>query len=198
MDMDFTAFLNSSWYTYLVIPVLIFLARILDVSIGTIRVIFITRGFKKLAPVLAFIEVLIWLAAVRQIFTNLSNPIMYLAYAAGFSIGTYVGIYIEEKISMGKATIRIITKKDATKMFEKLKKSRFTYTAMGADGPGGKVQLIIAVADRKDIPRILKIIKKINPDAFYSIEDVRFAYEDHIPKSKKKLSKVFRSYKKGK
>jgi len=189
--MEITTFLNSSWYSYLIIPLLIFLARILDVSIGTIRVIFITRGFKTSAPILGFIEVLIWLAAVRQIFTNLSNPIMYIAYAAGFAAGTYVGIYIEEKISMGKVTIRIITKKDARKMAQKLDKSKFTYTAMGADGPEGKVQLILAVTDRKNIPKIVRIVKKINPNAFYSIEDVRFAYEDPLPKTKKRVSKTF-------
>lgn len=196
--MDFTAFINSPIYTYLVIPLLIFLARILDVSIGTIRVIFITKGFKKLSPLLAFFEVLIWLAAVRQIFTNLSNPVMYFAYAAGFAAGTYVGIILEEKISIGKATIRIMTRKDSTKMLERLNKSRFTYTAMGADGPEGKVRLILAIADRKDIPKIVKIIREVNPNAFYSIEDVRYAHENFYPKSKKRIRKAFAPLKKGK
>lgn len=196
--MDFAILLSSPTYTYLIIPLLIFFARILDVSIGTIKVIFITRGFKKIAPLLAFVEILIWLAAARQIFTNLSNPVMYLAYAAGFAAGTYIGIQIEEKISMGKATITVITKKDASKMFEKLKSSKFTYTTMGADGPAGKVQLILAVADRKDLPKIVKIIREIDPNAFYSIEDVRFAYETHYPRNKKDVSKAIHPIKKGK
>jgi uncharacterized protein YebE (UPF0316 family) len=196
--MDISTILNSSWYTYLIIPLLIFAARILDVSIGTIRVIFITKGFKKIAPLLGFIEILIWLAAVRQIFTNLSNPVMYIAYAAGFAAGTYVGIYLEEKISIGKATIRIVTGKKAGEMFRKLDKSKFTYTTMVADGPEGKVQMIIAILNRKDLPKIISIIKTINPHAFYSIEDVRFAYEEKIPKSKRKLPGTFETIKKGK
>jgi uncharacterized protein YebE (UPF0316 family) len=195
--MALDVLLNSPWYTYLAIPLLIFLARILDVSMGTIRVIFITRGFSKTAPLIAFFEILIWLAAARQIFTDLSNPFMYIAYAGGFAVGTYVGIYLDERISMGKAMIRVIVKKDANKMFEKLKKSKFTYTAMGADGPYEKVQLIMAVMDRKDIPKVIKIVKDVNPRAFYSIEDVRFAYEAPLPRDRKKDLISFRE-KKGK
>jgi uncharacterized protein YebE (UPF0316 family) len=92
-------FVNSGVYTWIVLPVLIFVARITDVSLGTVRVIFVSRGLKYLAPLVGFFEVLIWLLAIGQIMKNLSNPVCYIAYAAGFGMGNYVGIRIAEKLA---------------------------------------------------------------------------------------------------
>ncbi|MBI2112485.1 hypothetical protein HYT52_03045 [Candidatus Woesearchaeota archaeon] len=94
---------DFSWFTHIILPVLIFFARIADVSIGTVRVIFIAKGFKYLAPVLGFFEVLIWLTAIQQVFNNLTNAFTYIGYAAGFATGTYVGIILEEKLSALRA-----------------------------------------------------------------------------------------------
>ncbi|MFH1275593.1 MAG: DUF2179 domain-containing protein [Candidatus Woesearchaeota archaeon] len=170
---------DFSWFTHVVIPLLIFLARIADVSIGTIRVIFITKGFKYLAPILAFFEVLIWLAAVQQVLGQLTNIFTYIGYAAGFSAGTFVGIILEEKLSVGKVLIRVITKKDAKVLLAKLTENKYTLTSIGADGPDGKVNLIISIVNRHDIQKIIKIVKEFDEKAFYSIEDVRFALDKY-------------------
>ena len=158
---------------YLVIPVLIFLGRIIDVSIGTLRVIFTAKGYKYYAPILGFFEMLIWLIAIKYIMGNLSNVFCYLAYAGGFAAGTYVGIILEEKLSMGSVIIRVITGKDSSILLTELKAKRFVPTSLGAEGPDGKVHLIFSVIERKDIQKVVNIIKKFNPNAFYTIEDVR-------------------------
>ena len=171
------AFLSTPIFSLLVLPLLIFLARVVDVSMGTIRVIFISKGFKKYATLIGFFEVIIWLAAINQIMNNLTNIYYYLAYALGFATGTYVGMMIEEKISFGKVMIRIITKKHSKQLLNDLKKTRHTVTSVGAEGQDGKVRLIMTVVNRHDAQKVIDIVKKQNPHAFYSIEDVRFAYE---------------------
>jgi uncharacterized protein YebE (UPF0316 family) len=92
--MDNGILSNFGLYTWIVLPLLIFLARVVDVSMGTIRVIFVSRGLKYLAPVVGFFEVLIWLLAIGQIMKNLSSPLCYVAYAGGFAAGNYIGIVI--------------------------------------------------------------------------------------------------------
>lgn len=178
-------FLNSELFSLIILPILIFLARIVDVSMGTIRVIFISKGFRKYATIIGFFEVLIWLAAINQIMNNLTNIYYYLAYAAGFASGTYIGMAIEEKISVGKVLIRVITKKHSKELLKILKKSRYTTTSMGAESQDGKVRLIMTVVDRHDSQKVIDIVKKHNPHAFYSIEDVRFAYQKTNIKEKK-------------
>jgi uncharacterized protein YebE (UPF0316 family) len=97
-----TSILSASvLYSWVVLPVLIFCARIIDVSVGTVRVILTSRGYRYAAPALGFIEVLIWLLAIGEIMKNLANPACYVAYAGGFATGNYVGIYINQRLSLG-------------------------------------------------------------------------------------------------
>ncbi len=190
--MDVIAFITLNWYSYIMIPLLIFAARIVDVSIGTIRVIFIARGLKIFAPVLGFFEVLIWLIAIQNILANLTNVFCYIGYAGGFATGTYIGMLLEEKISMGKVIIRIITGKDASSLLEALKKARCTVTSTGAEGPDGNVKLILSVFDRQDLHKVIRLIKKHDPTAFYSVEDVRLASD--IVKEAVHNKKTFRHH----
>ena len=125
---------NSELATWVVIPLLIFIARICDVTFGTIRIIFISRGKKILAPILGFLEVFIWLLAIGQIFQNLNNTVCYFAYTGGFAMGNYVGIYIENKLALGMLVVRIITGKDSSKLVEKLKANGFGVTSINGEG----------------------------------------------------------------
>ena len=106
--MVFPSLSSSEIYGLVALPLLIFIARLCDVSLGTIRIIFVSKGFKYLAPIIGFFEMLIWLFAVREIFQHLDNFVYYLAYAGGFGVGNFVGIYIENKLSIGIEIIRII------------------------------------------------------------------------------------------
>ncbi|MFH1682771.1 MAG: DUF2179 domain-containing protein, partial [Candidatus Woesearchaeota archaeon] len=178
--MDFVTLFSSPWYSYAILPLLIFTARIFDVSLGTIRVIFIARGFKFLAPLLGFFEVLIWLAAINQIFSNLNNFYYYLVYAGGFAAGTFAGIIIENKLSIGKVIIRIITGKEVPPLIRKLEDKGFHITWINAESPDGKVRVVITVVDRHEINQVISIVREFNPHAFYSIEDVRFANQHRV------------------
>jgi uncharacterized protein YebE (UPF0316 family) len=164
-------------YSLVLLPLFIFLARIADVSIGTLRIMFISKGLKYLAPMVGFFEILIWLLAIGQIFQNLTNPIYYIAYAGGFASGTFVGIVIEGKLSIGTELIRIITQKEAPILVASLKKEGYIVTSDDVEGREGTVKIIYVVIDRHDLDDVVKIIKKYNPHAFYSVEDVKFVSE---------------------
>jgi len=171
-------FFESNLYNYLLLPILIACARVVDVSIGTIKIILISRGNKLLVPVLGFFEVLVWLLAVTRIFENLDNWICYLSYAFGFAVGSYVGVRIEEKLALGVQLIRIITHKDASDLIRVLRKEGFAVTAIKAEGSTGEVGVLYSVVNRKSIEHYVKKIEEYNPKAFYTIEDIRFVSQE--------------------
>ena len=159
------------------IPFLIFLSRVVDVSIGTIRIIFISRGWKFVSAGLGFIEVFIWVLAISQIMKNLDNVWAYFAYAMGFACGTYVGMLIEEKIAIGTVLFQVITKKPAPKLIKELHESDAKLTSVKARGDDGPVDIIYVVAKRKKAHKVYLLIKKYHPRAFLSVEDIRVVQE---------------------
>lgn len=162
-------------YTYVLLPLLIFGARVTDVSLDTLRIIFISRGMKYIAPVIGFFEILIWINAIGLVLMEGSPVTTMIAYALGFATGTFVGIIIEEKMAMGYTVIRIITQHGSPELIESLKSSGFRTTTVDASGQFGAVSIIYTVVKRKNIPRVLKKVNEHNPSAFYTIEDVRSA-----------------------
>lgn len=192
--MDF----NTSLFNWVILPLLIYFARLTDVSLGTLRIISLSRGLRKLAPILGFVEILIWLLAIRQIFNHMDNPACYIAYAGGFASGVYSGMWIENKLAMGLRVFRIITKKDATKLVNTLRLNGFGVTVADAEGNSGKVKVIFTVVQRINIKQVISLIKKFNPNAFYSIEDVGTASEGIFPNNGTLLSKLMIFEKKGK
>jgi len=179
--VDIAAFYHSEIFKFVLLPVLIFLARICDVTLDTLRIIYVGRGMKFLAPVIGFVEVLIWLVAITQIFKNLSNPACYVAYAGGFAMGNYIGILLEEKMAIGTVVIRIITQKDAEALIRRLKENRYGVTNVDAQGAMGQVKIIFTIVKRKDIDSVLEIVRGCNPLAFYTIEDVRSVRKGVFP-----------------
>lgn len=179
--MDIAAFYHSEIFKFVLLPVLIFLARICDVTLDTLRIIYVSRGMKFLAPVIGFVEVLIWLIAITQIFKNLSNPVCYVAYAGGFAMGNLIGILIEEKMAIGTVVIRIITQKDAEALIDRLKESRYGVTHVDAQGAMEQVKIIFTIVKRKAINSVLEIVRGCNPLAFYTIEDVRSVRKGVFP-----------------
>ncbi len=169
--------MDTAIFSYVIVPLLIFLSRIADQTIGTIRIIFVSKGMKYLAPILGFFEVLLWLIIMRQIFQNLDNALYYISYAAGFGMGNFIGIRIEEKMAMGLVIVRIIPQKDTSKLTNFFKKSGFRFTTIAGRGAEGPVEIIFSIIKRKQIGQFTGIVKKFNPKAFYTIEDVKFASE---------------------
>jgi uncharacterized protein YebE (UPF0316 family) len=179
--MVMLAFFDSTAYTWIILPMLIFFARIIDMSLDTLRIIFINRHLRYYATICGFIEVLIWLMVIRQIFQQLDNPLCFIAYAAGFATGNFVGIIIENRISIGKVIIRIITRMEANELVAFLRSSGYALTVINAEGMTGSVKVLFTIVERSDIEHIAGVIEKYNPQAFYSVEDVRFASEAVTP-----------------
>ncbi len=200
--MDNISYFSPEIFKWVVIPLLIVLARIGDVSLGTIRIISIGRGYKFIAPLLGFFEILIWLLAIRQIMQNLTNIFYYVFYSGGFAAGTFVGMYIEEKLAIGILSIRIITNKDASELINFLRSANYGVTSVDAQGATGQVHVIYTIVKRSDVENVVQIINKFNPKAFYLIEDVRFAREGIFPGNKftykKGSSNLLRLRRKGK
>lgn len=179
--VSMTAFFDSAVYTLAILPLLIFLTRIIDVTLGTLRIIFINRNLRYLAAVSGFFEVLVWLLVIRQVFQQLDNPICFIAYAAGFAAGNFVGVVIENKISIGRVVIRIITHRESGQLVSVLRSSGYALTVVDGQGATGPVKIVFAIIERRDIESIVKIVKEYNPNAFYSMEDVRFVSEAVTP-----------------
>ncbi len=175
------SFLESDVFRWVVLPILIFLARMCDVTLGTLRNVFISKGLRKVVPILGFFEVTIWLISIRQIMQHLDNPICYVAFAGGFAMGTYVGLIVEKRLAIGMQVLRVIINQNAQPLIELLQQANFGVTIIDAHGAKGPVKIILTIIKRKDIDLIRQLINQTNPTAFYSIEDIRVASQGVFP-----------------
>lgn len=169
--------ISENVFSFLLLPLLIFMARILDVSINTVRIIYVLGGRKFTSTLLGFFESFIWLMAIRQIFEHLDNWMCYVAYPAGFAAGIFVGMIIEEKIAYGKVIVRIITRKDIHVLLQYLNKEYHRYTYVKAEGPDGLENLVFTVLQREKLEQLLMMLKETLPTAFYTVEKVNRAAE---------------------
>jgi uncharacterized protein YebE (UPF0316 family) len=177
---------NTPFFTYILLPLFIFSARVCDVSLGTIRVIFISKGFRNIAPFIGFFEVIIWLLAIGQVMSNITDIASYIAYGAGFATGTYVGLRTEERLSLGNVIVRVITNKQAKDLLGFLRSGGYGVTSMDAAGSTGPVTILFTVIRREDLGEVVGVIRKFQPDAFYSIEEVKTVTEGVFPEKKSK------------
>ncbi|TAL58429.1 MAG: DUF2179 domain-containing protein [Bacteroidetes bacterium] len=189
--------MNSfDYYNWIILPLIIFASRIGDVTLGTLRHVLMARGHKSVAPLLGFFEVLIWIIIVSQIMKQANNFACYIAWAGGFAMGNYIGLLIEEKIALGLQIIRIISHQDCEELITKLQSANHGTTVVDAQGAKGPVKIILTVVKRKNIDPIIHIIQKYNPDAFYSIEDIRDVNRGVFSKSNQSsLRQIFSSKK---
>lgn len=175
-------FLASDLFTWVIFPLLIILARVLDVTLGTLRIIFVSRGNRIVAPILGFFEVLIWIIAISQIMNNIDNPVSYVAYALGFSIGNYLGIQAEEKLAIGLLIVQIFVSSDEEGIKKKLIEAGYGVTSIQAQGSTGDITILYSVIKRKSLKDYISIITEGNPNIFYSVETAREAHMGIYPK----------------
>jgi len=175
------SFSQSFLFIWIILPSLIFLARIVDVSLQTIRIISISRGIRWLAPLVGFFEVLIWLLAIGQIMKTVSHPVAYIAYAAGFATGTAIGQGLERRLTLGMVIVRIITPNDGPELCQRLHVQGFGFTSVPGRGAAGPVEIIFTVVRRQYLQQLLSLVRATLPDAFYSIEEVASARETVYP-----------------
>lgn len=180
--------LQPNIFQWVVLPLLIALTRVCDVTIGTIRIIFVSKGNKIISPILGFFEVLIWLIAISQVMQNLSNWVCYVAYAGGFALGNYIGILLEEKMALGTLLVRVFIDDDYVPLAEALKAKHYGVTIFEAEGSRGKVHMIYTIIQRKLLQDVISHIKQYDPKAFYTIEDIRLAKEGIFHTKQRRIS----------
>lgn len=187
-------FLNNFGVTpetmnYIILPLLIFFARVGDVTISTIRIIFVMSGNRIIAPILGFFEAFIWLLAIGQIFSNIDNIWSYVAYASGFAMGTFVGITIEEKLAYGRVVLRLFAQNNVDELIGYLEENEYRYSMLDAAGRKGKVNILFMVVRRDNLKKLLASIDKFHPKAFYTIEGVRQVSEEMHAKADTRRSR---------
>ena len=184
-----TPLADFDWYVWVGLPLLIFLARVFDVTLGTLRIIFTSRGMRNLAPVLGFIETFVWIVAVSSLVKHAQNVAAYVGYAGGFAIGTFVGMFLENKLAMGTVTVRAIIKRDPKELIEALYKAGFGVTAVEGQGASGIVKIIYTTIKRHDLPVVIEVFHQMLPGAFLSVEEVRSTEQGVIPAPKSNFTR---------
>lgn len=152
---------------------LIFLLRICDVSIATLRLLYAVRGRKAIAASMGFVEILIWIVAVGAVVRNFGSPALVVAYAAGFAAGTYVGISIEEKLALGLAQVRIVSREAGIEIANALRELGFGVTELLGQGREGRVEIVDTVVSRRDVKSVLGEVDRWDPRAFVSVDEPR-------------------------
>ncbi|MFH1236971.1 MAG: DUF5698 domain-containing protein [Candidatus Aenigmatarchaeota archaeon] len=179
--VELASMLNYDIIGVLLVPFFIFIARVIDVSMGTARIIFISRGMKYLASSIGFFEMLIWLFAISHILLNVTNVFNYIAYAGGFAVGTFVGILIEEMLAMGYLSVIITTNKDPAEMVGKLDLAGYKITVIDTQGGNKDRKMIFAIIKRDKLRNVISTIREVDPNVFYAVENVRDMHEVHLP-----------------
>lgn len=164
-----------------ILALVIFLARLADVSLGTVRTIVVFRGFKFLAAVIGFVEILIWVAAAGLVLNNLDDWYLAVAYAAGFAAGTYAGIWLESKLAIGDELIRAISYAQDSYLARTLREAGFDAIEMKADrGADEPLEVVLVTASRRRVARAISLIRKADPKAIYTINDVKQAHHGAV------------------
>jgi uncharacterized protein YebE (UPF0316 family) len=152
---------------------LIFGLRIVDMSLDTLRVLFVVRGQKRVAWILGFFQSAVFVIAITRVLTDLQNPLVVLGYAAGFATGNVLGIMVEERLAVGHVQLQIVSRRRGAAVATALRADGYGVTEISARGKDGTVRLLTASVLRKDAARARKVIHRIDEDAFITSEDVR-------------------------
>jgi len=168
---------DSPLVVWVLLPLGIFLARTVDMSLSTMRIVFIAQGRRKLAPLVGFFESLIWLVVVGQAIKHLDNPLCVLAYAGGFAFGNLAGLTIEGRLAMGRRLVRIILPAEDQALVDELRAEGQGVTVLDGHGVSGPVQLLFLIVRRRDVDKVLATVERMRPSAFVSIEDIRQSHQ---------------------
>jgi uncharacterized protein YebE (UPF0316 family) len=155
---------------------LIFAARVLDMSMATIRLLLLVRGKRFQAAVIGFFEVLIYILALNMVVNNLDNIFNLLVYSLGFAAGNYVGSYVEEKMALGHATVQVIPKEKDEDMAAELRKLGYGVTVITGSGREGPRRILIITIKRKSLPELMRVIDELDRDSFVTVMDTQFIH----------------------
>ena len=170
----------AGYHPYTPRPMEIFLAalmifglRLIDVSLGTLRIVLLTRGDGWRAGLIGFLESLIWVFAISQVLRNLDDPVLMVGFAAGFGAGTFLGVLVEGWLAMGTKIVRIVASVDSPQAAPVLRENGYAVTVLNGEGLQGEVRLALTVVPRRQLRKVLGIIYETNPKAFVTFEHVR-------------------------
>jgi len=163
---------------------LIFVMRLCDVSIGTVRLILLTRGKKYYAALLGFFEVMIFILAIGQVIQNDLSMWNVLAYCAGFAAGNIVGATLEERIALGFSCVRVFTRDRGTELSAALRQADFGVTQMLGRGREGRVYVVETAVRRRDVPYVHRIATQMDGNAFVMVDQCRSVFQGHMRKGK--------------
>lgn len=152
---------------------LIFLARLADVSLATFRMIMVIRGKRIIAACIGFVEATIYILAVGKVLSAMGNPLNILAYALGFATGNYVGIFLEEKMALGSIIVQVILEYKVTELVEKLRGNGFGVTVVEGCGKEGTRHLLNVTLQRKKLSKLYNVIDNHDKNAFVTVTDAR-------------------------
>ncbi|WP_425446380.1 DUF2179 domain-containing protein [Dethiothermospora halolimnae] len=164
----------------------IFISRVMDVTLGTLRMLMVVQGQKIYASIIGFFEVGIYILALGKVVNSLDNPGNLLAYALGFASGNYIGIYIEEKVAMGDSFVQVITKSDAYDVVNTLRDKGFGVTVTEGHGREGKRNILNMTVKRRNLKKLHNVIDQMDSDAFITVSNTRRIRGGYFSKIKKK------------
>lgn len=169
--MDFLMNLNGPLLYFI-----IFFAKIIEVSISTVRLVLINKGERVKGAILGFVEILIWLVVVSSVLNNITeDPIKVFIYAAAFSLGNFLGVTIESKIAVGLSSIQaVVNQKDGEVLADTLREQGYGVTIIEGKGIEESIKnLLFIQLKRRKIPEAVKLIKSHNPDAYITVNDIK-------------------------
>jgi uncharacterized protein YebE (UPF0316 family) len=160
----------------LLLPALIiFGLRLIDVSLGTLRIQFVVQGRTRLAGITAFFESLVWTIAAVQVLTDLDEPLKIVGYAGGYAAGTMLGSKLENQIGLGSRLIRVVSPVDTPPVGPVLHDAGYAVTVVNGEGAYGEVRITFSVVPRRKVEPVMDLIRSHNPDAFVTVESATHA-----------------------
>ncbi|HID86004.1 MAG TPA: DUF2179 domain-containing protein [Anaerolineae bacterium] len=160
--------------------ILIFLARLINVAMATVRTLLSIRGQKTLTAVLGFFEALIFVLTISQVLQNLGNVWNLLGYCSGFAAGSLVGIEIEGRLALGYVIVRVVSRHNGDEVTRALRQAGYGVTESIGRGMAGKVRIIDTVVKRKDVPEVTDLINRADARAFITVEDASRVQRGYI------------------
>ena len=193
--------LLDTWMAAPLGALLIFLLRMVDVSMAIMRMIIAVRGQRGLAALIGFFEVLLWLLAVGAALEHLGSPLHVVGYAAGFAAGNYVGVWLEGRFAMGINVVRAVFRAErqgealtaGAAAAHQLREAGFAVTEMGGRGKESDVDILNVVVPRRQVPRVLRVVQEADPQVFATVEEIRSAQGGYVRPAGRKMPFLMRS-----
>ncbi|NIS80367.1 MAG: DUF2179 domain-containing protein [Anaerolineales bacterium] len=156
-----------------IMPWIIFSLRVIDMSLDTLRVLFVIRGRKPFAWALGFFQSAMWVVAITSVLSNLDNLFNVIGYAGGFATGNVVGMAIEERLAIGYGHIRIISSRRGSAIASALREAGYAVTELPGRGKDGTVSVLNCSVKRREIAPLQRKVYEIDPEAFVTVEEIR-------------------------